>query len=112
MTKDIAKYLYNRDSADVELSYLEDFDGISDHLKTCVELGLGISGMVNKLNSFISALAFYKLESPTMEKLKTLRREKCTEKVATFKRKRNPTRLVEYICLFTNRYIFHLIQRT
>ena len=43
MMKDVSKYLFK---SKIDMSNLEDFDRIKDHLENCVELRLGISGLV------------------------------------------------------------------
>lgn len=53
-----------------------------------MQLGLGISGLVNKLVTFIAALAHYDPSSATLERLRQYKAEKSTEKAAIMKRRR------------------------
>ena len=87
MLKDVSKYLFKCDPNKVDMSYLEDFDRIKDHLESCVELGLGISGLVNKLTTFIAALAHCNPSCDSLDKLKKYRTMKSSEKAAALKRK-------------------------
>ena len=59
MTKDISKYLYKCNSDKVDLTHLENYDQLKEYLEAFTQLGLGISGLVNKLISFTTALQWY-----------------------------------------------------
>ena len=87
MMKDVSKYLFKCDPTKIDMSYLEDFDRIKDHLENCVELGLGISGLVNKLTTFIAVLAHHNPSCDSLNKLRKYRTMKSSEKAAAMKRK-------------------------
>ena len=76
---------------EVDPTHLTKFDQIKSHLEACVELGLGISGLVNKLSNFIAASAFHLGTSPAIKPLTKLFKEKMTEKNKVYKRKRSPS---------------------
>ena len=88
MLKDISKYLYACDSEKADLAHLEDLQAIKKHLEACVEMGLGISGQVNRLTTFIAALCHLNDESPTLENLVQYRAGKSSLKTAQLKRKK------------------------
>ena len=54
-----------------------------------MELGLGISGLVNKLVTFIAALADHDPSCATLEKRRQYKTEKSSEKAAIMKRRRD-----------------------
>ena len=76
MCKDISKFLYKCNPQRVELFHLENFDEIKEYLEACVELGLGISGLVNKLTAFIAVVDHLHSDSATLAQLVDLRKDK------------------------------------
>ena len=97
MAIDISKYLYRCNQMEVDPTHRTKFDQIKSHLEACVELGLGISGLVNKLSHFIAASAFHQGTSPAIKPLAKLFKKKMTEKNKLYKRKRSlsPNRYAE-----------------
>ena len=89
--KDVSKYLYECNSDEVNLSHLEENDRVVAYLEALVSNGLTVSGLVNKLSSFVLALTWH-LESSKANDvtpfthLKEYKRKKTAEK--TLKRKR------------------------
>ena len=86
--KDVLKYLYKCYSEEVNLSHLE---RVISYLEALVSKGLTVSGLVNKLSSFVLALTWHQESSKAnnvtpLTHLKEYKRKKTAAK--TLKRKR------------------------
>ena len=92
MLKEISKYLYQCDSTRVDMVHLNNFDSLRAHFEAYVKRGLSISGLVNKLTTFIAAVEFFHEDSTTIEQLSKYRAVKSAEKTAALKKKRSCSR--------------------
>ena len=106
MAKDISKFLFRCDQKKVEMGYLENFETLKAHLEG---LELSISGLVNKLTTFIAALNFYNAQSTTLDQLRKYRCQKSSDKYAKVKRRQtSPIRSVNKF-FFLNTAILHSV---
>ena len=89
MVTDISKFLHQCDSSNIAFVNLDRYEEVVKYLESLVERGLGISSLVNKLTTFISALKWHLADtsSPTLEKLTQYRAAKSTQKRLAMKRK-------------------------
>lgn len=88
MIKDVSKYLFKRDPKCVNPTYMEDGPEITAFIDECIELGLGVSGAVNKLSALLAAAKFQNPESPSIQVIEEARKKRCAQKTAQYKRKR------------------------
>ena len=89
MVTDVSKFLYHCDSSNAAFENLDNYDEVIKYLESLVERGLGISSLVNKLTTFISALKWHigdAESSITLEKLTKYRAAKSTLKRSATKR--------------------------
>ena len=75
---------------EVDLSHLEDHERIITYLEALVSDGLTVSGLVNKLTSFVWALTWHletnKADTTPLSKLKEYKKKKTAEKARKRKR--------------------------
>ena len=93
MVKDVSKYLFKRDSKDVNPSYMEDGSGITRFIEECMALGLGISGAVNKLTALLAAAKFHNPDSSAIHHIEGERKQMSAKKASMLKQRRSPSPL-------------------
>ena len=92
VVKDVSKYLFKRDSKDVNPSYMEDGSGITRFIEECMALGLGISGAVNKLTALLAAAKFHNPDSSAIHH-EGERKQMSAKKASMLKQRRSPSPL-------------------